>query len=64
MSEIKTAVDTTNDFTSLLEQRITKLEDNILTIQKAINNLQFHYGTQAAQTELIKTKNAKTSFVI
>jgi hypothetical protein len=46
-------------FSTILDERINKLEENIINIQKAINNLQYHFSTQTTQTSLIKTFNKK-----
>jgi len=48
-------------FSTILDERINKLEENIINIQKAINNLQYHFSVQSSQTSLIKTFNKKTA---
>jgi len=57
MSAIKAKTQSNKNFSEDLNERILKLEDNLITVQKAINNLQYHFSTQSSQTELIKTIN-------
>ena len=46
---------------TILDERINKLEENIVNIQKAIGNLQYYFSVQSNQTSLIKTYNKKNA---
>ena len=48
-------------FSTILDERINKLEENIVNIQKAIGNLQYYFSVQSNQTSLIKTYNKKNA---
>ena len=46
-----------NDYSKILMERIYNLESNIITLQKAIDNLQYNHSVQSSQAHLIKVRN-------